>query len=63
MKKLLFSAAVIALVGQAWAQDGMKPTTVMPEALNGKTIRPFEGWSNAILVGDRRKRARLSCNA
>ena len=36
MKTLLLTAAVIASVGSAWAQDGMKQTTVMPEALTWK---------------------------
>jgi quercetin dioxygenase-like cupin family protein len=53
MKSLLFTAAVIALVGSAWAQDGMKPTTVMPEALTWKDNPAIpKGGQIAVLVGD-----------
>ena len=53
MKTALFSAAVLALVGSAWAQDGMKATTVMPEALTWKDNPAIpKGGQIAILVGD-----------
>jgi len=53
MKSLLFTAAVIALVGSAWAQDGMKATTVMPEALTWKDNPAIpKGGQIAVLVGD-----------
>ena len=53
MKMALFSAAMIALVSSAWAQDVMKPTTVMPEALTWKDNPNIpKGGQIAILVGD-----------
>ena len=53
MKMALFSAAVIALATSAWAQDVMKPTTVMPEALTWKDNPNIpKGGQIAILVGD-----------
>jgi quercetin dioxygenase-like cupin family protein len=53
MKTLLFSAAVIALVGSAWAQDGIKATTVTPEALTWKDNPNIpKGGQVAILIGD-----------
>jgi quercetin dioxygenase-like cupin family protein len=53
MKTFLLSAAVIALAGSAWAQDGMKATTVMPDALTWKdnVVLP-KGAKVAVLVGD-----------
>jgi quercetin dioxygenase-like cupin family protein len=53
MKTLLLTAAVIASVGSAWAQDGMKQTTVMPEALTWKDNPAIpNGGQIAILIGD-----------
>ena len=53
MKTALFFAAVIALASSAWAQDGMKVTTVMPEALTWKDNPNIpKGGQMAILVGD-----------
>ncbi len=53
MKTALFSAAVLALVGSAWAQDGMKATTVMPDSLTWKDNPAIpKGGQIAILVGD-----------
>ena len=53
MKTLLFSVTVIALASSAWAQDGMKVATVMPEALtwNDNPAIP-KGGQVAVLVGD-----------
>src|SRR5207247_10940490 len=53
MRKLLFSAAVIALAGSAWAQDAMKQTVVAPDAVTWKDnpVIP-KGGQVAVLVGD-----------
>jgi uncharacterized RmlC-like cupin family protein len=56
VKKLLFSAAVIALAGSAWAQDAMKATTIMPEALTWKDHPALpKGAQFAALLGDQTK--------
>jgi hypothetical protein len=53
MKNLLFSGAMIALVGSAWAQDNMKVTVVTPEALTWKDNPAIpKGGQFAILIGD-----------
>jgi hypothetical protein len=53
VKTALFSAAVLALVGSAWAQDGMKATTVMPDSLTWKDNPAIpKGGQIAILVGN-----------
>jgi hypothetical protein len=53
VKTALFSAAVLALVGSAWAQDGMKATTVMPDSLTWKDNPAIpKGGQIAILAGD-----------
>jgi quercetin dioxygenase-like cupin family protein len=53
MKKLLFSAALIALASPALAQDAMKAATVMPDALTWKDNPALpKGAQLAILLGD-----------
>ena len=53
MKKLLFSAALIALASPASAQDAMRATTVMPDALTWKDNPALpKGAQFAILLGD-----------
>jgi quercetin dioxygenase-like cupin family protein len=53
MKKLLVSAALIALTGSAMAQDAMKPTRVMPDTMEWKDNPAIpKGGQVAILVGD-----------
>jgi hypothetical protein len=53
MKKLLFSAALIALASPASAQDAMRATTVMPDALTWKDNPALpRGAQLAILLGD-----------
>jgi quercetin dioxygenase-like cupin family protein len=53
MRKLLFSATVIALAGSAFAQDVMKSTIVTPDALTWKDNPALpKGGQVAILLGD-----------
>lgn len=53
MKKLLFSASMIVLAGSAMAQDAMKETAVMPEAVVWKENPAIpKGAHVAILLGD-----------
>jgi len=53
VKNLLFSVAMIALAGSAWAQDTMKATVVTPEALTWKDNPAIpKGGQFAILIGD-----------
>jgi quercetin dioxygenase-like cupin family protein len=53
MKKLLIFAAVIAVVGSAWAQQAIKVTTVTPDALTWKDNPNIpKGAQVAILLGD-----------
>ena len=50
MKKLLISAALIALAGSALAQDAMK--LVKPDTLTWREHPVFKGAQIAILLGD-----------
>jgi quercetin dioxygenase-like cupin family protein len=53
VRNLLFSVAMIALAGSAWAQDTMKATVVAPEALTWKDNPAIpKGGQFAILIGD-----------
>src|SRR6266851_6026415 len=53
MRKLLFSATVIALAGSAFAQDAMKVTIVTPDTLTWQDNPALpKGSQIAILLGD-----------
>jgi quercetin dioxygenase-like cupin family protein len=53
MRKLLFSAAMVALAGSALAQDAMKAVIVTPDALAWKDNPALpKGAQFAILLGD-----------
>jgi quercetin dioxygenase-like cupin family protein len=53
MRKLFVSAALIALIGPALAQDGVEPVMVTPDALTWQDAKALpKGAQFAILMGD-----------